>query len=157
MLIKVLSFDVSSVSTGWAVVTKNKPKYYGVITIDKKLSISQKLNAFRCAVISLLCKHAPTHVVVEETYMKNVKTLKTLMQFISVINEASFNTIGKEPVLIFPNTVRSYFKLKNKKEMFEYINKRFKFNMDFKKDNDVTDALGQGLYYFELLEENNNE
>lgn len=154
--LKVLSFDVSSVSTGWALITFGKPKKYGAIKLDKKLSISEKLVMFKLAVVGLLCEHTPDHIVVEETYLKNVKTLKTLMQFIGVLNEASLTIVGKQIKMVSPQTVRSSFKVKTKEDAFEFVNKKFKLRANFDDDNDVTDAILQGLYYYNFFKENEN-
>lgn len=148
---KVLSFDVSSVSTGWAIVVNGKPKKYGKIVISKKLSIAEKLVAFKLGTIQVMCEHKPDVIVIEETYMRNVRTLKTLMQFVGVLNEASLNIVGKHAVMVSPNTVRSKFEVKNKEEAFHFVNKKFKFGMNFKDDNDITDAILQGLYYYNFL------
>lgn len=149
----ILSFDVSSVSTGWALILKDRPKKYGKVTIDKRLSIPEKLLLFKLGVVKLLCEYNPDFIVIEETYMRNVKTLKTLMQFIGILNEASLTLIGKKPVFISPNTVRSYFKVKGKEEAFEFTNKEFKLKMNFDEDNDITDAILQGIYYSAVLKE----
>lgn len=154
--LKVLSFDVSSFSTGWALIINNKPKKYGVISLDKKLTTLERLIVFRLAAINILCSNNPDFIVIEETYLKNVKTLKVLMQFIGVLSEACLTIVGKQPIIISPQTVRSHFKVKNKEEAFEFINKKYKLKMKFENDNDISDAILQGLYYYDFLKERNN-
>ena len=55
--------------------------------------------------------------------------------------------------MISPQTVRSHFKIKTKEDAFELVKKEFKLNMEFDDDNDITDAILQGLYYFNFLKE----
>ena len=153
----VLSFDVSSVSTGWAVIKNNKPIAYGKITIEKCKSLSEKLFFFRTEVILLICKYKPTDVVVEDTYLLNVKTLKTLMQFIGILNESYFNLYNKTISIVSPNTVRSKFKLKGKEAVFNFIESKYSLGLDFDCGNDITDAILQGLYYYKFLMGEYNE
>lgn len=151
--IKVLSLDVSSVSTGWCVLYRGDPKFYGVIKLNKKLSIAEKLVMFKLAIVGIICEHKPDYVVVEETYLKNVKTLKTLMQFVGVLNEACLTLIGKNIQMISPQTVRSKFKLKTKEDVFTFVNNKFKLKMNFEDHNDITDSILQGVYYYNFLKE----
>lgn len=157
--VSILSFDVSSVSTGWALIVNGKPKKYGIIAISKKLSVSERLVVFKLGVVQVMCEHTPDIIVVEETYMRNVKTLKTLMQFIGVLNEASLTMLGKRIEMVSPNTVRSYFEVKTKEDAFEFTNKLFKLKMNFKEHNDITDAILQGVYYYKynVLKESKDE
>jgi len=151
----ILSLDVSSVSTGWAVFSGSKLNHIGKIVISSKYSLQEKLYMFRNELNSLLILHNPDYVVVEETYLKNVKTLKVLMQFISVVNIECFDTLKKEPVFVSPNTVRSNFGLKTKSDVFKAVKSKYKVklkNYDYDSGNDITDAVLQGLYFYQIME-----
>lgn len=157
---KILSFDVSSVSTGWVFMFGGKLKEFGTITTSKSYRLQEKLYWFKSSVNALLKIFEPDYIVVEETYLKNVKTLKTLMQFISVVNVECFEVLDKEPVFISPNTVRSYFKLKDKEAVFDYVKNKYKVKFKqytFKTGNDITDATLMGLYWWDILKEKERE
>lgn len=156
---KIMSFDVSSVSTGWVLFDNNRLTHYGVITRKtiREMSTLMKLVSFKMAVDMLLVNFRPNAVIIEDTYMRNVKTLKTLMQFIGVLQVACYELLeGLEPVLVSPNTVRSRFGVKTKEEAFELVTRRYKKtlkDLNFVDGNDITDACLQGLYYIEKMKE----
>jgi Holliday junction resolvasome RuvABC endonuclease subunit len=160
---RLLSFDVSSISTGWSLFDDGRLKSYGLITrsIICDLSVAQRLFVFKKDVEHILLHYTPDCVVVEETYMKNVKTLKTLMQFIGVLQLACYELLDcLEPVFLSPNTVRSYFGVKGKEEAFDFVFNKYKKTLgklDFKSGNDITDSILQGLYWLKYLKEHNNE
>jgi len=156
---KVLSFDVSSVSTGWAYFEDGKLKKFGLITRNsiKDYSTCQKLLIFKKDVEQLLTKYKPSVVIIEETYMKNVKTLKMLSQLIGILQIGSYLFLSVEPIFISPNTVRSYFEVKKKEDAYKYVVNRYKSkfkNSTFEKDNDITDSILQGLYFLEKEKSN---
>ena len=157
---RILSFDVSSVSTGWSYIFNGKLQEFGVIVPPKSYRLQEKLYWFKNEVNALLKIYYPSYVIVEETYLKNVKTLKTLMQFIGVINLECFMTLDEEPLMVSPQTVRSHFKLKDKKEVFDYIKDKYKVKLKkytFETGNDITDSILQGLYWHNVLTENAEE
>jgi Holliday junction resolvasome RuvABC endonuclease subunit len=158
-MIKILSFDVSSVSTGWAFLKEGKLEQFGVIQPPDKYSIQEKLYWFKSEVSALFEIYRPNHVLVEETYLKNVKTLKTLMQFIGVINLECFYKLRLEPVFLSPNTVRSEFGLKTKRDVFKAVKLKYKSKfkkIEFEDGNDITDAIMQALYWWKLIKEKEN-
>lgn len=153
---RIMSFDVSSVSTGWALFDNNRLKSYGLITRSSIYDFStvQKLFIFKNDAEKLLIKYKPDLVVIEETYMKNVKTLKTLMQFIGVLQITCYELLDcLQPIFISPNTVRSYFKVRTKEDAFEFVIKKYAKrlkHLDFKSGNDIADAALMGLYLIEI-------
>lgn len=151
---KILSFDVSSVSTGWAFFNDNKLENFGTIQPLDTYRLQEKMYWFRNEVRSLLNIFTPDHVIIEETYLKNVTTLKVLMQFIGIINMECFTEIGAEPIFVSPQTVRSLFKVKTKEEAFDYVKNKYKVklkNYTFETGNDITDAILMGLYLIDTL------
>lgn len=164
---KILSFDVSSVSTGWAYLLDGKLQGFGAIKPSGTLIVN-KLIDFSDKVKIVLEQIKPSTVVIEETYMKNVKTLKVLMQFIGVLQllcgEYAY------PIFTYPASVRSMFKLKGKEEVFDYIKNKYqqelskcifedtistktKVAKNYVKDNlivanDISDAILQALYVY---------
>lgn len=150
----IVSFDVSSVSTGWAFFRNGKLDSIGTIQPPSECRLQEKLYWFRNEVISILNIFKPDYAVVEETYLKNVKTLKTLMQFIGVINVACFTEIAKDPIFVSPQTVRSHFGIKSKEDAFDYVKTKYKIKLKdftFETGNDISDAVIQGLYWLDVL------
>lgn len=150
----IVSFDVSSVSTGWSYLVRKNLKKFGVIQPPKKFSTGQKLYYFNYAVESILKMCKPSHVVIEETYLKNVKTLKNLMQFIGVANLNCMDVLEIDPFFANILTVRSKFRIRSKEEAFELIKALYKPRLDdysFEEGNDITDSILQALYYYEYV------
>lgn len=153
---KILSFDVSSVSTGWAFIFEGNLQSFGKIEPDRTFMPMEKLCWFKHNVTMLLKVYQPDYVIVEETYLKNVKTLKTLMYFIAILAYTYYEVLDKDVVFTSPLTVRSHFKLKTKEDVFEYVSKKYKVklkNYTFETGNDITDAVLQGLYWYDVLTE----
>lgn len=147
----LMSFDVSSVCTGWSYFEDGKLQEFGKIEIPKKFSLQEKLYWFKSQIDALLVIYKPNEVVVEETYLKNVKTLKTLTQFITIMNMSSYK-LGIQPIFVYTTTVRSKFGLKSKEEVFEFIKNKYKKQLkdhNFKSGNDITDSIAMGLYFLE--------
>ena len=152
---KVLSFDVSSVSTGYSFFADGKLEECGVIKIDASRNKQEKLYLFGLNVRALLKLYKPDVVVVEETYLKNVRTLKILTGFVTVV-EVECYKIDIIPEFLSTMKVRSHFGLKSKEEVFDYVKDKYKVklrNYDFESGNDITDSILQALYWNEVLKE----
>lgn len=153
---KTMSFDVSSVSTGFSCLDYDERsmaislKAFGTINPPDTCDNIEKLFWFGKTADSLLWLHKPDFVVVEDTYLKNVKTLKTLMQFIGVLNYRVYEILRILPLSISPNSVRSFFGVKTKEEAFAYVVKRYKKqlrHLTFETGNDITDSILMGLHF----------
>jgi len=156
---KLMSFDVSSISTGWSYFEDDKLVEFGKLVIPTNYDIVKKLIIFQYNIVGLVKCFLPNEIVIEETYMKNVRTLKALMQFISVLQVNCFEILGIIPIFVYPASVRGYFALKTKKEVFSYIKNKYKVkfkNISFEEGNDITDSILQGLYIIEKEREGNN-
>jgi len=156
---KILSFDVSSVSTGWSLFKDDKLVVHGVIKIPIEYELQTRLLWFKYHIHMLFMMYKPKIVLVEDTYLKNVKTLKTLMQFIGVLNLMCGEILGVVPTFLSPNSIRSVFELKTKEDVFGYIKNRYKVKLKeltFENGNDITDSILQGLYHIEKMKEVEN-
>ena len=146
---KILSFDVSSVSTGWSCLIDGKLDTFGTVRTAKEYSLQMKLFWFGKQIKCLVDIYKPDVILVEDTYLKNVKTLKTLMQFIGT---AQFVSYPYTLEIVNVNTVRSRFKVKTKEEAFEYVKNKYKIKLKkliFEDGNDITDSILQAMYWIE--------
>ena len=97
----VLGLDVSSSSTGWAILKnsrfyKREGKDYGIIAPPKKLGPAEKLDYFRTHLGRVL-KSVPDKVVIgiEDTFLfKNPKVLKILSRFAGVAMQSCWEICG---------------------------------------------------------------
>lgn len=150
----ILSFDVSSVSTGWCYLVESNVEKFGLIQPPKNFSLPQKLYYFDYSVRSILKMCTPNYVIAEETYLKNVKTLKTLMQFTGVLNLDCLDILEKDLIFISTMTTRSKFGLKTKEQVFDFTKKIYKPILNaysFEEGNDITDSILQALYYYKFV------
>lgn len=150
---KILSFDVSSKSTGWSLLDHNENLILFDVIQPPKLELQFKLYWFYIHVNGLFSILKPDVVIVEETYLKNVKTLKVLSQFIGIVNLlcAVYNTAV---VFVSPNTVRSAFKIKTKEDVFSFVRNKYKVklrSLSFDSGNDITDSIILALYYISIV------
>lgn len=154
-MMRVLSLDVSASSTGWAFASglARGPFVYGLIKTSNKFILAERLVYFRNELRKLLFELKPTHVVMEDVFAGlNNKTLIMLSKFAGVAMEACYFAVGRDPYIIHTNTVKSYFKVKNKEKLFHLIVDICDWEKDkvsFKKHNDLTDAIAQLLCYYD--------
>lgn len=152
---RVLSLDISASCTGWAFTTAKGNIYSGCIKTTPKFSHSERLMKFKDELTSLIKKFKPTDAVMEDIFSgPNVKTLVFLAKFSGVAQETCRRLIGKDPYIIHTNTVKAFFKLKNKEEIFYMVVDIMDWDNDdwnFKKDNDITDALAQMFCYMDKI------
>lgn len=151
----VLGLDVSSTSTGYAVVKNGRwLKANGCFGMIKppKSDLAEKLFYFRSQLLSIIERHKPDLVVIEDVFAgRNIGTTKLLSRFSGVALEASYSITSKEPLIVETTKVRKAFELPGKEEAFSYVKSRYKLDWEFKTMNDVSDALLLALYGNKLL------
>ena len=157
MIVRALSFDVSTKSTGWA-FTFGQARgefHYGLIKTNPKFEFAERLAFFRSEAIRLLEEFRPTHVVIEDVYSgSNPKVGMLLAKFVGVLEECCFSIAGVNPQILHTSKVKSYFKCRTKEQVFHMIVDIFDWNpkkVEFKKHNDITDAIAQLLYFYEIV------
>lgn len=152
--IKMLSLDIAT-TTGWAFVDIHNMEEIkaGVIKLNSKMEFSVRLKDFREKLQRLLITLLPNFVVIEDVFAgNNIPTLKKLSKYAGVAQECCVSTLNIEPYIIHNNTVKSYFKIKKKEELFEVIKEVVDWeDATFKKHNDVTDAIAQLMCYFDQI------
>lgn len=154
----VLALDVSSSSTGFAVLRSGRwnksSTSYGLIKPPAGVPLGQKLVFVRDEIQKLLRKIKPNTVVIEDVFSgRNVSTMKLLARFNGVAIEVSRRYLKEEPVIALTTKVRAFLECGRKKEeAFSYICKRYNLDWSFNKMNDVTDALCLALYVYGIEE-----
>lgn len=156
MILRALSLDISASSTGWAfTIGLARSFQYGLIKTNPKFCTPERLAFFREELSSLLKELRPTHVVIEDVYSgTNKKVSMMLSEFVGVAKELCFSLGGIDSYIMHTNTVKSYFKSKKKEDVFEAIVSVFELNpdeVDFKKHNDIMDAVAQLICYYETV------
>jgi Holliday junction resolvasome RuvABC endonuclease subunit len=155
---KTLGLDISTVSTGWAVLadppeTPNEPKLidYGCIDFKYSEKISSRIMIFREAIKGILKLNPDVkYVIIEDTYIaKNPKTTKQLNRFAGVAIEAVMSESSDMLVLcVTAMTVRSAIRpgIKTGKEDIYKIMREW-HNLPIVPD-DITDAIADAWLPF---------
>ena len=164
-----LGLDVSSSSTGWAVVDDRLTLLEcGLIAFKhgSQQRLGKRLNDFRIRLWDVLEKYKDvTYMVVEDTYMaKNVATTKLLNKFSGVTIQLSEEIIPKASRgILAPQAIRSaiFPKQKSDKELvYQHMAKKYPQIVSFPGTtiasgkhkgeiiNDVTDAIAMACYPF---------
>lgn len=153
-MIKILSLDISSKSTGWCLIASGKLKGAGIIKTDPKTDWAVRLSEFRGRIATLLLDKYPSHVVIEDTFSSiNPKVGKMLAHMGGVAMECCVTVLKLSPYIMTNTTPKSYFKVKNKEQLFDVIVDYFelpKKKWTFKKCNDMADAIAQGMCYYDM-------
>ena len=160
MQTRVLSLDIAS-TTGWAFLNLMEDCNsdiiikYGVMKVRSKDKMVHKLFDLREKLKVLLEEFKPTHVVMEDIYLGlNPKTLVMLAKLAGVVEECCLSYSGVEPYIIHTSTVKSFYKLRTKKMLFDFIISILEFpkgDFFFKQHNDVIDAIAQLLCYCDAI------
>jgi Holliday junction resolvasome RuvABC endonuclease subunit len=157
---RILAFDISSTSTGYALIIDGyvSKKLVGVIGPPKK-TFGEKLDFFAKQVKKLIKKHKPDHIVCEDIFKgPSVLVFKILAGFRGVFFQKVFETTGQEPMSIMASSARSLLMIKNTKEdAFDVINVEYRLDYVLEKDNDKTDAIVLGLAATKIQEEGLDE
>ena len=93
----------------------------------------------------ILDKLKPSHIVIEEPFFgRNIKVCMLLSYYGGVAQATVYDVLKVKPFIISNKKVKSYFKAKTKEDLFcVWDNDEW----TFKKDNDISDALGQLMCY----------
>jgi len=164
---KILSLDISSVSTGWALVEGNTLLDKGVIKLKAKTH-GNKLFQFESALQNLITVHKPDIFAFEDIWKgPSIKTFKVLAFYHGIAYKQSFNSFKEDPIVLMPSGLRRVLaentdlvlsgkREQDKSAVFDWVNNTYQLNYEFKKHNDITDAIAVGLAAAKLLELNEN-
>jgi len=159
---KILALDVSSVSSGYAVIENGDlvKDAYGLIQPDKKLPYGARLVYFQNEIRRIIKLYNPEIIAIEDIFKgRNMLTFKSLSMFRGVAFKTIFEEINKDPVNIMAVEARSTLGLDpSKDKAFKQAIKKFKLKgFKFEKDNDVVDAIILGVAIHTLLKQGINE
>lgn len=148
---QILSLDISSVSTGYAILFNDKVVKTGAIETNPKNKYGKRLYDFEMELTNIIVRERPSIVFVEDIFKgRNMTTFKTLSMFRGVAINVIYRLTSQEPVSIMASKAREIVGIKNdKKEAFNFVIEKYGFkNFKFEKDNDITDAVVLGLAGF---------
>lgn len=143
----ILGLDLSTKVTGWAVINENQEIIgIGEINLQQYKKPSDRMKYLRVTYneIELICKkYEPSIVAVENIYLKNVLTLKSLSKLRGVV-ELAITTCGIKSISEYtPSHIRKIVLEKgnlDKAEICSILEKRY--NMQLATDGyDQSDAL----------------
>ena len=154
----ILALDVSSSSTGYAIMKRGRwtdsKNSFGFVKTESSMTLGTRLVSFRNQIEEIIDSVNPTHIIIEDVFNgRNVKTMKLLARFNGVAVELSKRKLGNDPTVVLTSSVRSFLKCgRSKEEAFNYICDRYNLDWKFTKYNDITDAICLALYLHGTLE-----
>lgn len=159
----ILSLDISSVSTGYAIFKNGKLKDYSLIDTSIYSTHGERLCAFELQVDALIKKYKPDIIAAEDIYKgRNPKTHKILALYHGIAYKLCYSFLTADPVVLYPSEIRGtlsekynvVLKKKDVKEKlltFDFIKAHFKLSsFEFKTHNDITDAIAIGLAVYNI-------
>lgn len=149
---RLLSLDISTVATGWAIFDDGKIAHSGLIEPDRNLSDSARYYWITHHVTGLIKMYKPNDVVIEDTfYLKDPTVLKKLNRIAGQVMYIWYSMSGKSPYFYMAVQARkSIPELKGnakKEEIVEAVNKFFGLRGKLTDDN-IADAIVTGYHHF---------
>lgn len=146
----ILGLDISSTRTGWVVMDFDGTLLkFGTICPPKTMTLAEKLRMFRQNLLEIFQEHKPTKVIIEDVFIRHVRSAVVLARFSGVAIE-TFSELA--PSLITATSARRIVgqfvgkDVRDKKAAFELVKDKYSLNdFIFSKHNDVTDAILLGL------------
>jgi len=131
---KIMGIDISSKSTGWAVIDGDKLISYGKINPTGSLTHGQKLYYFGVELERMLNVENPDVIFIEDVVqVKSVKVLKILARFNGVAVVEAYRKLQVEPVMFEPTEWKKMvlgFGSAKKVDAQVYVCKRYKLLSD---------------------------
>lgn len=162
----ILSLDISSVSTGWAILNNEGALLaHGVLKLKAK-SHGERLGQFEKAIDTLVAQYQPTIFSFEDIWKgPSIKTYKILALYHGIAYKSAFMHFKTDAVVLMPSHLRKILAAKteliltgkkesDKKSVFDFVKAKYILeDFEFTKHNDITDAIAVGLATALLLEE----
>jgi len=100
---KIMGIDISSKSTGWAVIQGDKLLEFGKINPTGTMSAAQKLFYFHVELERIIAKQQPEEIAVEDVVqVKSVSVVKILARFNGVAVVESYRYLQRDPMMFEP-------------------------------------------------------
>jgi Holliday junction resolvasome RuvABC endonuclease subunit len=101
---KILGVDISSRSTGWAIIQDDKLLDYGKIVPSGKMSLGQKLCLFGNEISKVIEKYKPDEIAIEDVVqVSSVSVTKILSRFNGVAIIEAYKYLQRDPPLYAPS------------------------------------------------------
>jgi Holliday junction resolvasome RuvABC endonuclease subunit len=146
---KILGLDISSVSTGYCIISGGRlvKSTCGNIKTNSRKSYGERLNDFESQLIDVIKKYKPDEIIIEDIFKgRSMLTFKSLAMFRGVGINTIYRETGKNPISVMASEARSLVGIKNKKEdAFEFIVNKYNLDYDFEEHNDITDSITLAL------------
>ena len=153
---KVLSFDPSSVDTGWAILEEKNTERgiklikSGSIKPDKSLDLGKRLLVLRKQITDVVKANYPIDVIVCEDQFsgKNAKTLMVLREFTAIIRLVA--TENELPFFLYPPATVKKAVTDNGKASKADVQKTVleKYDPEEADNTNITDAIAVGLTHY---------
>jgi len=117
---KVLGLDISSVSTGWAVLEDDPLTLveYGLITCETEKNLGEKLLRFDGELTEVLRRNQDiAWIGIEDTYNNNTVTMKALNRFLGVAIKCAESELGNGAVYTDKTIGKALGRKRSKPEM----------------------------------------
>jgi len=100
---RILGIDISSKSTGWALIESDKLVEFGKINPTGKMTSAQKLCLFGIELKKIIEKHKPDNIAIEDVVqVKSVSVVKILARFNGVAIVEAYRFLQRDPTLFEP-------------------------------------------------------
>jgi Holliday junction resolvasome RuvABC endonuclease subunit len=162
-MVKILAFDISSVSTGVAFFNDGKLVKSSLTLIQpnpRAKNYGERLVYFQDNLRSLIQLHKPDTVAIEDIFKgRNMSTFKSLAMFRGVAIKTIFEEMKKDPVGLSASETRSTLEIgSSKEEAYAAMVEKYSLaDFNFEEHNDIVDAIALGLAIDTLLKQGTNE
>lgn len=144
---KYLGLDLSTVSTGYAILEDSNLVESGQIQPDESMDTMARIIYTCNKLIHVLQTHQPDKVIIEDTYYgRNAEVFKMLSRLGGCVYYAlSFHSLKTGMPIEFVKTTQARKSMgmlskSNKKLVIAYVNSKFNLSLTY-KDNDEADAI----------------
>lgn len=99
----IMGVDISSKSTGWALIQGDNLVEYGKINPTGKMTNAQKMNLFQVELRKIIESKQPNEIAIEDVIqVRSVSVLKLLARFNGIAIIEAYRQLQKDPTLFEP-------------------------------------------------------
>lgn len=147
----ILGLDVSSSKTGWCLAYSTDNFIFGDIPLDKKLDYFNRIIIYYSILENLLKTFKPKSLVLESVFTgPNKKVAKVLYEFSAATKLCCYFNLKTLPIMVDNKTVKAYFSVKKKQELFYKITELLNIkDLTYEDGNDMMDSIALVMYYID--------